>query len=449
MIKTIAIDNPAAPQDRVSPVYARPVYAWYVVGVLSLCHLVSFIDRTVISLVIVPIKQDLHLSDTGVGLLTGLAFALMFSLFGLPLGRLADVMNRRLIISAGVTIWSAMTALCGFATSASGLFLARLGVGLGEASLAPSAFSILTSYIPAHRLGRAASIFTMCGSLGKSVGLLAGGAVLAWLSEPGAHIAILENFKPWQALFLFATLPGVIVLVLMQTVREPARIKNPANAGHRYSIVDTLRYVRENRAGYIPHLIAAACSITSMQAISIWAPTFLVRKFGLTLAESGYIFGLIVIGPGLVGNLAGGWIADWLRTRGHIDAPGRVMAYSLVGTIIPALIFTMVGNLTVSIIFLGLYYMAVTVAQGPSLAGAQILTPPERRGVITALFLGTVNLAGFGIGPALIGALTDHLYGAESALPYSIATAAAFLGFTGSLVAWQGRPGFIATTAKA
>jgi MFS family permease len=445
MTTTAGVEAVAPAKSGVSP-----VYAWYIVGVLSLCHLVSFIDRTVISLVIQPIKRDLHLSDTAIGLLTGFAFALMFSLFGLPLGRLADMMNRRLIISVGVTVWSAMTALCGFATSVATLFIARLGVGLGEASLAPAAFSILTSYVPANRLGRAASIFTMCGSLGKSVGLLAGGAVLAWLSQPGGvHVAFLSGFKPWQGLFLFAALPGLVVLILMQTVKEPPRKAGPARIGNQYSILDTLRYVMENRAGYIPHLIAAACSITSMQAISIWAPTFLVRKFGLSPADSGYIFGLIVLGPGLVGNLGGGWIADWLRTRGYIDAPGRVMALSLIGAVLPAFIFTMVGNLTLSIIFLALYYMVVTVAQGPSLAGAQILTPPERRGVVTALFLGFVNLTGFGIGPALIGALTDHVYGAESALPYSIATAAALLGGVGSIVAWSGRGGFIATTAKA
>ncbi len=151
-------------------------------------------------------------------------FVMLFSLLGLPLGRLADRMNRRLLIVIGIDVWSVATALSGFATSFGTLFLARVGVGLGEATLAPAAFSLMAQYVPAHRMGRAASIFTLGASLGRSLALVGGGALLILLAQPGEPaLPLLASFKPWQVLFLFASLPGFAMLLLIFTVREPPR----------------------------------------------------------------------------------------------------------------------------------------------------------------------------------------------------------------------------------
>src|SRR2546421_1219593 len=161
-------------------------YAWYVVIVMMLCNTMSFVDRQILSLLVAPIKRDLGISDTRIGLLQGLAFALFYTLMGLPLGRIADTRSRRNLISTGVLFWSLMTALCSTAKSFSSLFLARMGVGVGEAALAPSAFSLLADYFPARLLATALSVYSMGVILGSGLALIVGGIVVAATSRTPA-----------------------------------------------------------------------------------------------------------------------------------------------------------------------------------------------------------------------------------------------------------------------
>lgn len=425
-------------------------YGWYVVFVMAGCHFVSFLDRIVITLVIQPLKADLGMSDTEIGLVTGLGFAVLFAAFGLPMGRLADFMNRRLLIIGGVLFWSAATAMCGLTNSVPGLLLARIGVGLGEACLAPAAFSIITSYVPPEKLGRASSIFTLGASFGRTFGLIAGGGILIGLANAGGPpFAFLEGFKSWQILFFCAAVPGVVVAAFVLTIREPARIAASAVKAGGYTIRDTLSYIHTHRRAYYPYLLASSCLITIVQAMGLWTPTFLVRRWGLSPGESGFLLGTIDFIPSVISSFVAGWTADWLRTRGYKDAPNRVITAVLLTSVIPGLAFLLVPNFWVMQGFMLIYFMLSGMASGPALAGIQILTPPERRGVVSGVFIGLSNLAGFGLGPPVVGVLTDFVFRDEALLNYSMASALAFLVVLGAATAWFSRDAFIAVSAKA
>ncbi|MGH9937465.1 MAG: MFS transporter, partial [Blastocatellia bacterium] len=199
-------------------------YAWYVVFVLMVCLTLSFIDRQILSLLVGPIKRDLGISDTRIGLLQGLAFALFYTLMGLPVGWLVDRYSRRTIIAAGVFFWSLMTALCAVAGNFWSLFAARLGVGVGEATLGPAAMSLTSDYFPKEKLGGALSVYAMGIFIGSGLALIVGGTVVSAVAGmPAVTLPIIGEIASWRLTFLIVGAPGLLVGLLVYTVREPLR----------------------------------------------------------------------------------------------------------------------------------------------------------------------------------------------------------------------------------
>lgn len=435
------------PDRRDQPISGTAAYAWYIVAILSLCHLLSFLDRTIISILLQPIKLALDLSDTGVGFVTGFGFTLLYSLFGLPLGRLVDQFNRQRLILAGVTLWSVSTILCGFATSAWTLFAARMGVGLGEAVLAPAALSLIGNYIVTERLGLASGLFTLGAHAGRTLALIGGGALLIWLASRPS-VAIFTGFAPWQVTFLISGLMGLPVIALMLTVHEPLRVRSAAAANANISLRSTLRYVHQNGSAFYPHFLAACAMVGLQQVTGTWTPTFLVRKFGLTAGESGYLFGLMIIAPSILGSLVGGWLADMQRRRGHIDAPVRIAILSLAAAVVPGVLFVVVNDFTVMLVAMGLYLFLSAIGPASTLTGLQILTPVHRRGVTVALFFAVTAIIGFLFGTVAVGVLNDFVFHDESALPQSLAIARVVLTAIGIGAALAGRKAFIRTAAR-
>ncbi|HZZ35295.1 MAG TPA: MFS transporter, partial [Caulobacteraceae bacterium] len=203
------------------PPWPRPVYAWYVIGVLLFAYTLSFVDRTVLSLLIGPLRASLHISDTQVSLLLGLAFAVFYTLMGLPLGWVADHWSRRTLIGIGVALWSLMTAGCGLARSYNALFLMRVGVGVGEATLSPAAYSLISDHFPKARLGRAVAVYSIGVPLGSGIALALGALVIkAVVAAPPLSLPIIGVIEPWRLTFLWIGLPGLLAALLMATVRE-------------------------------------------------------------------------------------------------------------------------------------------------------------------------------------------------------------------------------------
>src|SRR5687768_16688234 len=205
--------------------YPASAQAWYLVFVLLLFYIFSFIDRQIISLLVEPIKRDLQVSDTQIGMLQGLAFALFYTLFGIPIGRLADRMNRKVIIAAGVIAWSAMATWCGLAKNWTQLVIARAGVGVGEAALSPAAYSMITDAFPREKQGRAFSVYNMGIAIGAGIAMLVGGLVVAAISTEGKTftLPLLGEVRAWQFVFIVTGAPGLLLPLLLLGVREPAR----------------------------------------------------------------------------------------------------------------------------------------------------------------------------------------------------------------------------------
>ncbi len=258
--------------------------AWYTVGLLFVAYTFSFVDRFILTLLIEPIKQDFNLSDTGVSLLVGFAFVIFYTFLGIPIGRLADRVNRRNLIVAGITLWSCMTALCGMARGFGSLFVARVGVGVGEAALSPAAYSMIADLFPPKKLGRALSVYTAGAFVGVGLALIVGGLVVqSVISSPDITLPIIGEVRSWQVPFFIVGLPGLLVAALMYTVKEPVRRQQSGDEtrsdNEAVALNEAFAYIRD-RAKNIPLALFWFCAIGSLlQCVIRMGTTHFGEKF--------------------------------------------------------------------------------------------------------------------------------------------------------------------------
>ena len=415
--------------------------AWYLLALLSLAFILSMLDRTVISLLVEPIKADLQLNDTGIALLQGATFAIFYALTGVPIGWLADRKNRRNIVGAGIGLWSAMTILCGFAGSYAALFAARTGVAVGEAALNPAAYSMLTDRFSKERLGRAIGIFTAAGVMGTGLALLIGGKLYSHFVATGGW-DLGWMLKPWQATFVAVGLPGIVLAILIfLTVSEPKRQVTPSfESSDRTSTPQGIwSFVSSRRAVYMPVFFGYGVLCIVGYAFVSWGPASLGRIYGLQPSEIGAKFGLVMLVFGSLGPVCGGLLCDKLIRQGHHDAPISCM----LGAALLALVFSLSLLLSTGINGTLFSYSGIALGFTAMLAAMQIavqfMTPPEFRARAAALGLVFGNVIGLGIGPLLVGLLNDNVFtdvkGIALSLPIVLATSAA-LGF---IIVWPAR----------
>ncbi len=298
-----------------------PAYAWYVATVLTLAHIVSFLDRQVLALLVEPIKRDLAISDTKMSLLMGAAFAIFYTVMAIPIGRLADRGKRTAIITVGVTVWCVMTAMCGMARNYWQLFLARIGVGAGEATLTPSALSILSDYFPRERLGAAVGFYNMGVSVGAGIAFIVGGQVIGFVtSSPPISLPFIGELYAWQTVFLFVGLPGLAIAALMGTVREPVRrgkIKLESDtdaANDQISLRQAIDYLAKRRRTYGGlALIVSGSTILGYGFLS-WITSMFLRTWDWTVPQIGTGLGVVLLIAGPIGVNGAGWLADrWFK----------------------------------------------------------------------------------------------------------------------------------------
>lgn len=429
---------PAVATDEVGrPPLGASGYGWYVALVLSFAHFVSFIDRFVMSLVLGPVKAAFDVSDTQLGLLQGTGFVILYCVAAIPLGSYVDRGNRRNLIIAGILCWSVATAACGLARSFEQLFLARIAVGLGEACLVPAALSMIVAYFPGHTLGRAVSVFSTGATAGASAALIGGGLLLGWLvTQPPLTVPGVGPLLPWQTLFVLAALPGILSAALMASVREPARLATTvASAGLR----EALAHVRANARAFALHTAGTCAVVILYQAFAAWTPTFLVRHFGLAVPESGLLVGLVLLVAGPLGNLLGGVLIDRFHRAGRIGAPGLTIALAMAVAIVPGAVFCLSDNLVVAMLAWGLLMTCIAMGVPAALTGMQLITPDAQRGVTSGLFLAVYTLIGVGLGPTLVGVLTDHVFGDPLAVGQSLLAVVLVVATLGTVVALLGR----------
>ena len=408
----------------------HPLAGWAAVGLLLCAYAVSFLDRQIISLLVQPLKADLGISDTQIGILQGPAFGVFYAVLGLPLGWLADRVNRVRLVALAITLWSAMTIASGLANSFEGLLLARIGVGVGEAALVPAAVSLLSDLFRPERRALPLSIFTSGISVGLGLALVLGGAFVTW-TETGAVGALpwlgrwLEAQQPWQATFVLAGLVGLPVAALVLLLDEPRAVGAGAGAGvgvgvevgmdadagatdPHQPVSGALRYLRERRDFFVPMLLGVSALYILSSAVGAWMPALFIRRFDWTPQQVGQSLGAWIMLVAISGNLLSGVLTQAFSRRGWIDAPVRTMLVgaalilptATLAPLLPDAEFVMAGVLAM--------YFAIALTFGIATTAFVAVTPPRLRGQVVAIYLLIGNLVGLGLGPPLVGLLVDR-----------------------------------------
>ncbi len=419
------VEHGARPAE---PPWPNPLYSWYVVGVLMLAYTNSFIDRQILSLLVEPLRQDLNISDTQVSLLAGLAFTIFYTLMGLPLARLADQSHRRNIIAGGIAGWSVMTALCGAAQNFWHLFLARVGVGVGEATLSPAAFSMISDYFPKQRLARAISVYSMGVYFGVGLALMIGGLIIKLVSAaPPVALPVIGTVHSWQLTFFYVGILGLPVLLLVFTIREPLRRgrAQTTESAHGASIKDLRKFVRINTWTIFWHFTAYSLIGIAIVAYMTWTPTMFIRTYGWDAPTIGLVYGGITFVLGTAGVYTGGFVADWLDRRGRQDAILRATLYGGFAAIPFAVLTPLMPNATLAVIGLAGATFLLAFPQGLPAAALQVISPNALRGQMTALYFLVGSLVASGFGPTFVALVTDYGFGDPNMLRYSMAIVSA------------------------
>jgi len=391
---------------------ASPLYSNYVLFILFVAYVFNFVDRQIVSILAEPIKKELGISDTQLGLMTGTAFAFFYATLGIPIARLADLWSRRHVIALGMTLWSLMTALSGLVTSFTQMMTARIGVGVGEAGLSPPAHSLLAHYFPPERRATALGIYAMGIHFGILFGTLAGG----WL----------EEVQGWRNAFILVGLPGIpLALLLWLTVREPPRVGSaPAPpAGEVFRFLWGLPTFRHLAFG--TGLVALGG-----YAFANWAPTFLRRVHALEGTEIGVKYGLVLGIGGAIGSTLAGVIADRL---GQSDRRwwAWIPALATLGPLPFTAAFFFLGSADAALATLFPGLVLAAMYQGPVFSTVQTLAPDRMRAVASGLLLFVINIIGLGLGPPTVGILNDTVFAplGPEAVRYSLVTV---LGVSGA-----------------
>jgi len=405
--------------------YPGPRTAWYMVAVLMLCYTLSYADRQILAFLAGPLKHDLQISDTYFGLLQGLAFAAFYTVFGVPMGMVADRFSRRNLIALGVLIWSLTTSLSSIARSYLSLAAARMGVGMGEAALSPSAFSMIADSFPKERLSSALSIYTMGIQLGSGLALIIGGTVTQAVSQlPPLQLPLAGEIAAWRVTFLIVGAPGLLVALLLLSVREPARrslLVDATGAVAQTGVRQTLSQLRQRWRSASGIAVMISCQALCNYALLGWGPEFFSRIYQWPKSRSGIALGLITIGCGCGGLAVGGRLSDYWQSRGIAEGPLRVGLISLAGmalTLAPATLMPSAGA-TLACLVVAVFFIGLPIGCG--YAGLQLIFPNQVRGAVSAAVIFAVALIGLTLGPFLPGFFNDHLFHSERMLGSSIA----------------------------
>ena len=383
-------------------------YAWYVAIVLMLCNTLSFIDRQILALLVTPIKLELGISDSSIGLLHGLAFGIFYTVLGMPMGRIVDSGNRRNLVSAGIFFWSLATAACSITNSFSTLFLARMGVGVGEAALSPSAFSLLSDYFPKEKLGRALSIFSMGVFFGSGLALIVGGIII-------------QQVGSWRTTFLIVGAPGLLAALLMFTIKEPVRKNLFGGKDSKLSIAEVFDQIKLRWQSVAGICLAFAFQAMCNYAQQAWLATYFIRVHGWSPRETGLMLGKISLVTGLLGAYSGGVLCDYWQKRGKADASLRVgvLATLCAGGFFCLAMAMTVLNWQIALLVPAFFFLAMPI--GSSYAALQLILPNQVRGQVGALQVFTLNLFGLILGPYLPGFFNDYLFNDPKMVGVSLA----------------------------
>lgn len=434
--------------DRASSL-AAPL--WLAVGVLVAAYAVSFLDRQVISLLVEPMKRDLGIDDTKIGILQGPAFGVFYALLGLPLGWLADQVHRVRLIAAAILLWSAMTMACGLASSFPTLLAARFGVGVGEAALVPAAVSLLADWFKPGRRAVPLSVFTSGVSLGAGLALILGGAFFTYAVHGAAGFPVIGSWlvarHPWQTVFLLSGMVGLPVATGVLSLREPRERGGPGSLQSK-SFAVLWHHLAGRRAFFVPMLVATSSLYILSNAVFAWAPSLFMRRYGWSAAEVGRFVGTAVMFCAIFGNIASGVLTARLERQGLKDAPLRTMIAGAWLMIPASLAMPLMPTAGAAMGGVMVLYFAIALTFGIATTALVSVTAPALRGQIVAFYLLLGNLVGLGIGPLTIGALMDHGGRIFSRIGLALALVCCGVALPSALLLQRARAAFIGATAN-
>ena len=403
------------------PVEKIPAYAWYALGLLTIVYVLNFLDRTLIYLLFTPIKADMHLTDMQLALLGATSFAIFYTLLGVPFGRLADRVSRKHLIAAGLAIWSLFSGLTGFTHDFWGIFLCRVMVGVGEATLGPAALSLLSDYFPPRVRATVQAIYSSGIAIGAGVAFLFGGQIA-------------QAFG-WRWAFYLLGFPGlffaVLVLLLKEKPRGQTETAQPTYSRNDWTVLFTSRPLIYLYLGYALFGLAA-------NSLSIWGVTFFARVHKLDLATIGWWGGILSIVAGVPGTVLGGYVADRLRRRGR----GGRMLFSACAALlaIPFWIALLFNDSLLLLLFANFVLLALSLIWlGPASADVHEIAGPQLRGLGIGIYFFAVNIAAYAIGAPLIGKLNDLLGAAQNpgGMRYAMLVSPIACGLS-ALLLWRG-----------
>jgi len=421
--------------------YSKPNFeAWYMVFILFLAYTFSAIDRQILTLLVEPIRNDLHISDSEMSLLMGFAFAFLFAIAGLPIGRLSDRKSRRWVISIGISVWCLMTAVSGFAKNFWHLFLARMGVGVGEAALTPAALSLISDKFPPNQRALALSVYHLGYPIGAGVAMIVGGLIIGKLTEIGdIQLSFLGTFKPWQMTFIIVGLPGLLLALLMFTFSEPKRqgLMKTTQGDDELPLKDLFKFLLERKSVYGAHFIGVALLGLLAIGTAIWYPTFLVRTYDLSIQQAGIYFGAVNLLFGAPGLLLGGWLAQKLASKGYTDANMRIMIIATATKTLPLVLAPLMPTWQLAVGLTAIATFCGQMSNGVSSATILDITPNQMRAQVASLLLLMVNIIGIGFGATFIALITDFVFGQDTDLRYSIALASGIIAPIAIIIFWR------------
>ncbi|HEX3974180.1 MAG TPA: MFS transporter [Stellaceae bacterium] len=387
---------------------------WYLVGVLTVIYVLNYIDRGALNLIVNPLKADLHISDVQVSLLIGLSFAALYSLLCIPAGYLADIVSRRKLLGTAICFWSCAATISGFAGSYAQLFAGRIGLGVGEAVLPPTAYSLLRDGVrPQHR-ARAFSCYHLGTGVGNALGALIGGSLFA-LGAAGAFatLPILSSLRPWQLVIAVPGLCGIVLSYLVFTLREPPR----PPAGDSASFGEMFRYVSDNRRLYTPLFLSIVFGPMAVSAWGAWQAAAIGRIWGLAVPQIGHSMGLLSLCALPFDALIIGFLMDRVSRGGTRRDRTIFLAIGIAALqVVPSLMILYAPSIQV---MWGSYAASMLLTNANGVAGTLSLaqvTPGRFMGKVTSFYFLIANLLGLALGPTVTALVAEWFFTGKLAI---------------------------------
>jgi MFS family permease len=396
------------------PAYPPRPVAWRSAIIIFVLTAIALADRMAISMLIGPIKAEFGIGDFQASLLIGLAFTLFYVVFLLPIGAAADRFSRAKVLGICLFIWSITTVACGFATGFISLFILRMLMGAGEAGIGPCSHGIIGSSFPRERLSKPLALQGIGFQVGPAVGVAAAGAILG-AGAAGAFegIPLLQDLAPWRVAFILIGLPGLLALLLIPLLHDPDRMRQQNAAASDAPKPSIMPFYRENRLLFLLMLFGSGISAMAAGVVTGWVPEYLQRSLGVSPAEAGSALGAIMLITAFAGQGTYAAIVDWFAGRGHLDAPIRVgLLPTFLSIPLAWIAFSAEGSAS---FYTLLFAFALVIAPFNAINNtvAQMIAPPELRSRISALFIFSISILGFALGPALVGWLSEFVFGEE------------------------------------